>query len=286
MDLSLEATLFSKIEIIASVFFDYSDCPPAHFAKYENMPKDPSRNDIAVEYIVGELARTQAAKGALAKAMNINASALSKILSRQRQVDLGELFLAQRFFNSPAEIEERLVYGLFPELKGKYSKDKIPSLSDEEALSTAERLRAAESKAHKAALQADKLPWPIEIYMTAPGPSAQTFEIFDAVIDYKLPPPAVGIRRLRGIYISGASGSPRYNDGELVLYDVDRPAAIGDFVLIEGPLQDGKREARVGQMVGRTLDEVALLMLDGSTQQINSNAISATRRLVTVADLI
>jgi transcriptional regulator with XRE-family HTH domain len=254
------------------------------------MTEKKRANELALDYIQSELTRTGAAKGDLAKAMNISASALSKILTKQRQIDLGELFLAQRFFQSPPEIEIQLVQSLFPDRKIKLNRETDrPRLTDQQALAAARRLSTMELDETGPEVKGIRNPRDVDIFHTTPG-NDKSFIVGPQVMGLKLRPPTILLaRKIAAIYMVGASASPRYNDGELIIFDVERSPAIAEYVIIEGhPVNaSGMRSAYVGRLVERNGTDVSIdLISSRMTLHFPTGEFSAIRRIIPLDELL
>lgn len=75
-------------------------------------------------------------------------------------------------------------------------------------------------------------------------------------IEYRVRPPALKHRKdVYCLYITGQSMNPRYEAGELVYVDAHRPAAIGDYVIVqmrgEGDNEDNVIRVMVKRLVKR-----------------------------------
>lgn len=241
--------------------------------------------EVALEFITSELARTGAAKGDLAQAMGITASALSKILKEQRQIDIGELYLALRFFDSPHDIGGKLIADLFPDFSDKFKvapADKRPEVSDEDALRIANTLR-------ETSLQLTNPTENFFVVKTAQGQDKDSFVMLNEVSDARPRPPGLAsMRKVMGIYMAGPAGAPRYEDGELILYDLTRSAAAGDYAIVEGVRQaDGEIICKIGRIIDRTSSHLTFELIRGRKPiEVPLKAIGEIRRIIPLTELL
>lgn len=211
--------------------------------------ENPRPSDAIRDFLTSELARTRSSKGDLAAAMNISASALSKILNGTRQVEATELLLARNFFvSTPNDVVERLVRGMVPgflrpDQTIAYPPD-FTAIKDE---TVAAAVPVVRDKLLKRVAPAGK----IEVLQTSPGDDNRTFLLWPVIID-TLPKPPIfdDARSLFAFYMSGASGAPRFVDGDLIVCDLNRPAAIGDYVVAHmNEIESSASPCMIGRLV-------------------------------------
>ncbi len=135
---------------------------------------------------------------------------------------------------------------------------------------------AGGSAVHAAVTLPDLIEMPrnMPILGVAAGASVGAF-IVDGVIDYvRRPPTLVHSVNSYGLYIVGNSMSPKYEPGDLVFVNPDRPAANGDIVIIqtrafEGDITQGwiKRLVKISdeKVVVEQINPEKLIEYDRST---------------------
>lgn len=250
------------------------------------MKLGPQATDVARQFIVRELAHTKAAKGDLADAMGLNASTLSKLLSGSRRAELGELQRAFEFFKSSQETIQSVLYEIFPGLhkyeirpadQGDFAPEKRVTVDE-----LANSLREGEFEAAKKALTL------IEVLRTGVGPTRDTIRIWPDTIEVRPRPRGfLGPRRIQAIYAAGEAGSPRYHDGEIILFDLDRQPAVGDYVIAEtvAKPEDGF-PTYIGRLIRRTEEGVTVEIPAGKQEILQFVDIIALRRIIPTTDFL
>jgi phage repressor protein C with HTH and peptisase S24 domain len=78
------------------------------------------------------------------------------------------------------------------------------------------------------------MPLNVPVYGIAVGGSAADFQLNGEIVDYvRRPPGLMNAKRVFAIYVQGESMEPRYENGDLVYLNPDRPARSGDDVVIQ-----------------------------------------------------
>ena len=98
----------------------------------------------------------------------------------------------------------------------------------------------------------------VPVMGTAAGSVEGEFQFEGGVIDYVRRPPALAnAKDIYTIYVVGSSMEPRYHQGDLCFINPNKPARIGDPVIVQ--LRDGEHEpikAIIGHLTRRTADTV------------------------------
>ena len=115
---------------------------------------------------------------------------------------------------------------------------------------------------------------------------------FDA--DYQVrmidrPPALRGARHAYAIYFQGSSMEPRFFAGEIGIVDPDRPAAPGDFVLVQ--LNNGEEDHVVSVLVKRLIRQTsAYLELEqfnpATVFKIDKNKVARVHKIMPPTDLL
>jgi hypothetical protein len=242
--------------------------------------------DLARQFIVRELARTKAAKGDLADAMGLNASTLSKLLSGTRQLELDELSRAFKFFSSSQDSVKSLFYDLFPGLQGYALKPKDQGDGPSEKKVTAEKLaKSLWEGEQQAATKALTL---IEVRKSGVGPTKDTLRIWPDTIEVRSRPRGFLVHRgIQAVYMAGDAGSPRYLDGEIILYDLDRQPAVGDYVIAETVANPEEGlPSYIGRLIRRTEDGVTIETTTGTQKSLPFIEVNSLRRIIPTEDFL
>lgn len=98
----------------------------------------------------------------------------------------------------------------------------------------------------------------VPVMGTAAGSVEGEFQFEGGVIDYVRRPPALASTRdIYTIYVVGSSMEPKYNPGDLCFVNPNKPARIGDPVIVQ--MRNGEHEpvkAMIGLLTRRTTDTV------------------------------
>lgn len=90
------------------------------------------------------------------------------------------------------------------------------------------------------------------------GPDGQFYFNGEVVDRVRRPPALANTRRAYAVYVSGHSMEPRFENGELVYVNPDRPPSIGDYVLIEMHPDNGEIHGAgyIKKLVRRTAEKI------------------------------
>jgi len=78
------------------------------------------------------------------------------------------------------------------------------------------------------------MPCDVPVYGQAVGGDAGDFQFNGQVIDYIRRPPGIAAHKdVFGLYVTGTSMYPKYEEGDPIYVSAARPPAIGDYVVIE-----------------------------------------------------
>lgn len=151
-----------------------------------------------------------------------------------------------------------------------------------------------------------KMPRDIPVYGTALGADAimdeasgtGSINVEQAALDQsevlgylRRPPALVGRKDVYGVYISGVSMYPRFNDGEAVFVDPRRPPMIGDDVIIHLAVPDAHDGDRVGgvlikRLVRRSSSYIELSQFNPPISfRIEAHSVKSVHRIVPTAEL-
>jgi phage repressor protein C with HTH and peptisase S24 domain len=94
--------------------------------------------------------------------------------------------------------------------------------------------------------------------------SKGAFQLTPDTIDYVRRPPALETARtVYALYVEGDSMSPRFEPGELIYVNPNRPVRVGDYVVVQEPLDgDGNYSAWVKAFVKRTSEWLVVRQLN------------------------
>lgn len=108
------------------------------------------------------------------------------------------------------------------------------------------------------------------------------------IVDYVRRPPALaGAGNAYALYIEGSSMEPRYHPGELVFVHPDRPARMGDAVIVQvqiGPNQP--IEATIGTLMRRTERFITIGKLNPAADvDLKRETVIAVHKVLSLNDL-
>lgn len=115
------------------------------------------------------------------------------------------------------------------------------------------------------------MPIDVPLVGTAVGGTTGDFQLNGQVVDYvRRPPGLIGNRGAFCLYITGTSMEPKFDHGELVYVDPNRPARNGDYVLVEmKPSMGGEPgPAYVKRLVAATPTKYRLLQFNPPNDKI------------------
>lgn len=181
-------------------------------------------------------------RAALGRHLAIDPSRVSEIISGKRRMTAAEIAATAGFFGLPAE----RVFAL---------ETATPRGSiDRNVSAQMPRIDAKPGAASIMAPPFTTLPKDVPVYGTVVGGTGGGFHMNGEVVDrVRRPPGLADVRGAYGLYISGDSMEPRYFSGELIYINPGKPAAVGDFVVVEMHAVDGEAgQAFVKRLVRRT----------------------------------
>jgi phage repressor protein C with HTH and peptisase S24 domain len=153
-----------------------------------------------------------------------------------------------------------------------------------------QEVKASGKKGAAPAMPAGIMPSDVPVHGTAVGGSGGDFRFNGQVVDYVRRPP--GITHMRNVYalwVVGDSMSPWNKDGDLVYVSPARPAAPGDYVVVQmNDLADGEPGlAMVKQLVGRTPTQLKLGQFNPEKEFTVALAkVKAVHRVLTLRELL
>ena len=187
-------------------------------------------------------------RAALGRHLDLDPSRVSELLSGKRRMAASEIAGTADFFGLPAE--------------------RIFALETTAARGPRDREVSAQmpiidTKASDAPIMAPPfatLPKDVPVYDTVVGGAGGGFHMNGEVVDrVRRPPGLADVKGAFGLYVSGDSMEPRYFSGELVYINPGKPAAVGDFVIVEMRAADGDAgDAFIKRLVRRTATTVTV----------------------------
>lgn len=136
-------------------------------------------------------------------------------------------------------------------------------------------------------VDAHDLPKDVPVRGIAAGAVVGAFTI-DGTIDWVRRPPALShTTNAYALYVAGTSMSPKYEPGDLVFVNPDRPAAAGDTVIIQTRNYDGDVvQAWIKILVRITADKVTVRQLNpDSTIDHSRDSVKYIHRVMKTAEL-
>ncbi|MBY5849642.1 helix-turn-helix transcriptional regulator [Rhizobium leguminosarum] len=106
-----------------------------------------------------------------------------------------------------------------------------------------------------------EMPNDVPVRGTAAGSHLRgAFQITADHVDFvRRPPTLTNVVNLYSLYVEGTSMEPQYAPGDLVFIHPDKPARIGDAVVIQCQIdQEGAMEATIGILIRRTAEKVTI----------------------------
>ncbi len=113
----------------------------------------------------------------------------------------------------------------------------------------------------------------------------------DAIDHFSRPPGVLARKGIYGVYISGSSQSPRFEQGEIAFLDPERPPMVGDDVVVYLVGDDGADGEKlvavlIKRLLRRTARFVELQQFNPPlTFQIDANRISKIHRVLTNTEM-
>lgn len=136
--------------------------------------------------------------------------------------------------------------------------------------------------------QRSDMPNDVPVHGTAAASHLRgAFQLSDGVIDYVRRPPALrGAGAAYALYVEGTSMEPRYQPGDLVFVHPQRPARLGDTVIVQMQFNPGEVEASIGFLRRRSANHVTIGKLNPAADiQLPAERVSAIHRVLTVNEL-
>ena len=133
--------------------------------------------------------------------------------------------------------------------------------------------------------------WPkdVPVLGVVAGGDNGFFDLNGQVVDYVRRPPGVASAvNVYALYIVGESMRPRYEPGQLVYVNPDRPPSIGNDVVIEMTADDGEvGRCQIKNLIRRTATKVVVQQYNPSREiEIPAARIKRLSRVLTLADLM
>lgn len=140
------------------------------------------------------------------------------------------------------------------------------------------------------ALRVGDMPRDVPIMGNAYGGDEADFCFTGQITDYARRPPRIERdTTVFGIYVSGNSMAPRFTEGELVYASSARPAAIGDYVIVElRPKREGDDTlGYIKQLAKRTPTKLIVKQLNPEkTLEFDLRRVKAVHRVIPWTELL
>lgn len=124
---------------------------------------------------------------------------------------------------------------------------------------------------------------------TAAGSHAGgAFQLETSVVDWVRRPPALlGAMNAYALYVEGVSMMPEHRPGDLRFVHPDRPARIGDSVVVQvQTIPNGEVQAMIGHLLKRTEKAVFLGKLNPeATVELKRETVKSIHKILTLNDL-
>lgn len=134
------------------------------------------------------------------------------------------------------------------------------------------------------------LPKDVPVYGQTVGGEDGNFLFNGQVIDYfRRPPGAATMRDLYGLFVTGTSMWPRFEDGEPIYASPSRPPAIGDYVIIQvhGSDEGSTPESYIKRLVKRTPTKIICEQFNPAKQiEYEREMVVSIHRVVPMIELI
>jgi hypothetical protein len=100
-------------------------------------------------------------------------------------------------------------------------------------------------------------------------------------------PSRYGLRHIHATYVSTSSMIPRFQPGEVVFYEHDRPPQLGSDVLICLSVEDQEAVYALGRLVAQTATDVAIETLSpAQTTRIDREHIQMVQPIISAAEIL
>jgi phage repressor protein C with HTH and peptisase S24 domain len=211
-----------------------------------------------IKWIRDGLTRSGKTQRGLAKAMGIDPSNVSRLLSGQRKLKLEEIDAVAAYFGTgPGAIAPR-----------------PPGMAEERLFG-----------------------WPdigvrerdVEVRGVALGGSEGTFLFNGEVVDYMPRAPGlIGAPNAFALYVIGDSMAPRYEPGDMIFLDPGRPVRAGDDVVVELAGEHGEPgRCYIKRLIRRTPTRLVLKQFNpGQELLFATKDVRAIHRILSVGELI
>lgn len=136
------------------------------------------------------------------------------------------------------------------------------------------------------------LPKDIPVLGQAVGGKAETgdFRFNGQIIDYLRRPPGLAtLRDVFGLYVTGSSMWPRFEEGEPIYASSSRPPAIGDYVVVElYPKAEGdESEGYIKRLKKRTPTRIVCEQFNPAEEvEFDRDAVKAIYRVIPLSELV
>jgi phage repressor protein C with HTH and peptisase S24 domain len=134
------------------------------------------------------------------------------------------------------------------------------------------------------------MPVDVPVYGTAVAGQDADFELNGEVTDrVRRPLGLIHAREAFGLYVSGTSMSPRYEEGDLIFVHPGRPPSPGCMVVVElaDPDGFGRHRALLKRYLGRTATRLLLWQMNPQTEiEIDLDRVRQIFRVLTTAELM
>jgi phage repressor protein C with HTH and peptisase S24 domain len=116
--------------------------------------------------------------------------------------------------------------------------------------------------------------------------SKGAFQLTPDAVDYvRRPPGLVDAKEIYALYVEGSSMVPRFEPGELIYVNPNRPVRPGDYVVIQEPVDEDTIHGFVKQFVKRSGEWVVVRQLNPEGEMRFKTQIKL-HRVLTTADLM
>ncbi len=210
---------------------------------------------MEIDWIKAGLKRPGKSQRGLARALDIDPSGVSRLLSGDRSLKAAEIEIVRRYLDLPVTPLEGL--------------SEVGAHLELPAIATLDR--------------------DLEVRGTAVGGEEGAFDFNGDVVDYlRRPPGLAGARMAFAIYTAGDSMSPRFDEGEIVFVHPGRPAVPGCDVIVELHGRDGEPgHCYIKRLVRRTTAKLVLSQFNPPKEiSFSLKQVRAVYRVMTPAELL
>jgi phage repressor protein C with HTH and peptisase S24 domain len=112
------------------------------------------------------------------------------------------------------------------------------------------------------------------------------FQLTPDAVDYvRRPPGLMNAKEIYALYVEGSSMVPRFEPGELIYVNPNRPVRPGDYVVIQEPVDEDTTRGFVKQFVKRSGEWVVVRQLNPAGEMRFKPQVKV-HRVLTVTDLM